>query len=77
MINVENMLAGSVIARLEDKLGWTASGSQKIVPLPKSGKILYSNRAIHVRDDKYFVINRKKQEVEVTKIGENKYEVRL
>lgn len=77
MQNVNNLLAGNVIAKAEDKLGWTANGSQKIIPMPKSGNILYSNRAIHVRDDKYFVINRKKQEVEVHKVGDGKYEVRL
>lgn len=75
MQNVNNILAGNVVARAEDKLGWTANSSQKIIPLPKSGKILYSNRAVHVRDDKYFVVSRKKQEVQVIKVGENKYEV--
>ncbi len=75
MINAENVLAGTVIATPEAKLGWTASGSQTMVMMPKSGKIAYGNRAVHVRGDKYFVINRKKQEVRVRKLNDGKYEV--
>lgn len=75
MHNFDNKLAGTVIATPEAKLGWTASSSQTMVMMPKSGKIVYGNRSVHVRGDKYFVINRKKQEVQVVKLDNGKYEV--
>lgn len=80
MINSEeanSMKAGTVIATPEAKLGWTASKSQPIQYLGKSGKIVYGNRAVAERDGKFYVKSRSKTEVEVVKVGDGKYEVRL
>lgn len=73
--NFNAMKAGTVIASPEAKLGWTASGSQTVVMMPKSGKIAYGNRAVSKRDGKLFVKARDKREVEVIEIGDGKYEV--
>jgi len=78
MINSEkenSMIAGTVIATPEAKLGWTPSKSQPVSFLVNSGKIAFGNRAVSERDGRYFVKARNKSEVEVVKIGDGKYEV--
>ncbi|NJL81734.1 MAG: hypothetical protein HC917_28710 [Richelia sp. SM2_1_7] len=77
MHNFDNMKAGTIIATTEAKLGWTASKSQPIQYLGKSGKIVYGNRAVSERDGKLYVKSRSKVEVEVIEVGDGKYEVRL
>jgi len=79
MQNCDNLLAGTVIVNAEHAriLNWTKSKTQPMAIAPKANAIIYGNRAVKQRGDKYFVVNRKKQEVEVHKVGDGKYEVRL
>lgn len=78
MINSNNMKAGTVITNLDGAklLNWTKSNSQPI-SYTKSGSIIYGNRAVSERDGKLYVKSRAKVEVEVVKVGDGKYEVRL
>lgn len=78
MINSEkenSMIAGTVIATPEAKLGWTPSKSQPVSFLVNSGKIAFGNRVVVKRAGKYYVKTRSKVEIEVIKIGDGKYEV--
>lgn len=77
--NVNAMASSNIIVPISmaRKLGWTKSSSQPVVPMPKSNAMLYGNRVVVERNGKYYIKTRSKVELEVTKIGENKYEVRL
>lgn len=75
--NLRAMASSNIIAPISvaRKLGWTASSSQPVIPMPKSNAMLYSNRVVIERNGKYYIKTRSKVELEVVKLSENKYEV--
>jgi hypothetical protein len=77
--NVNAKIAGNVIVpmKVAYALGWTASKSQTMIPMVKSNKILYGNRAVVERDGSYYIKSKKQVEFEVVKTGENRYEVQI
>lgn len=79
MRNSENLISGTVIVKAEHAalLNWTKSATQPMIISPRANAIIYGNRSVYERAGKYYVKSRAKLELEVTKIGENKYEVRV
>lgn len=77
MRNCDNFLSGTVVVNTEDAgmLNWTKSKTQPMTIAPKANVIIYGNRAIKQRGDKYFVISRSKAEVRVIKLDEGRYKV--